>query len=317
MTAIELHPSPKRARWLRWFDFWTLRYGWDDRTLITEHGWLAHAARHRAACQDPVGTNRTGPAATAAPAGRRTRRHPQGAGERRGPPARCPGRARADPEPSWIGPGPPAPPIASADRSPRWSMIIAARPNCWRPSAPAGTGCWAPVGRARCSPSMMSGCCGSIGPARGAAARRAAQLRPLYQSWTGTEIGIEVPLIIEAGERQRADVLHRPALLRPQLLAWLAQADQTERRPALLSFLDAIERVQQLPSPVTGFARLVGREAPAAVRHARRSARNMLGGPAERSRDRLLRDLPDVAAVWDRLHDDLAARSRRAGAGAR
>ena len=34
--------SPKRARWLRWFDFWTLRYGWDDRTLITEHGWLTH-----------------------------------------------------------------------------------------------------------------------------------------------------------------------------------------------------------------------------------------------------------------------------------
>ena len=42
LDAIELHPSPKRARWLRWFDFWTLRYGWDERTLITEHGWLTH-----------------------------------------------------------------------------------------------------------------------------------------------------------------------------------------------------------------------------------------------------------------------------------
>ena len=41
LDAIELHPSPKRPL-VRWFDFWTLRYGWDDRTLITEHGWFTH-----------------------------------------------------------------------------------------------------------------------------------------------------------------------------------------------------------------------------------------------------------------------------------
>ncbi|HZL75275.1 MAG TPA: PH domain-containing protein, partial [Propionibacteriaceae bacterium] len=42
LDDIELHPSPSRARWVRWFDFWTLRYGWDDRTLITEEGWFTH-----------------------------------------------------------------------------------------------------------------------------------------------------------------------------------------------------------------------------------------------------------------------------------
>ena len=42
LDDIELHPSPNRARWVRWFDFWTLRYGWDDRTLITEQGWFTH-----------------------------------------------------------------------------------------------------------------------------------------------------------------------------------------------------------------------------------------------------------------------------------
>ena len=41
LGQVELHPSPRRARWLRWFDFWTLRYGWNDQVVITEHGWLS------------------------------------------------------------------------------------------------------------------------------------------------------------------------------------------------------------------------------------------------------------------------------------
>ena len=43
LDGIELHPVPRRARWLRWFDWWTLRYGWDERALITEHGWMTHS----------------------------------------------------------------------------------------------------------------------------------------------------------------------------------------------------------------------------------------------------------------------------------
>lgn len=42
LAAVALHPSPRNARWVRWYDFWTLRYGYDDRVLITEHGWLIH-----------------------------------------------------------------------------------------------------------------------------------------------------------------------------------------------------------------------------------------------------------------------------------
>ncbi len=142
-----------------------------------------------------------------------------------------------------------------------------------------------------------------------AAKQTSAQLRPLYQSWAGTEIGIEVPLIIEAGElRGRTYSIDRRFSGR-SFSPWLAQADQSERRQALLSFLDAVERIQQLPSPLSGFARLVGREAPDQFDTLGDLARNMLAGPAERSRDRLLRDLPNVAAVWDRLHDDLAART--------
>ena len=39
---IDRRPSPRRTRWARPFDFWTLRYGWNDQALITEHGLLAH-----------------------------------------------------------------------------------------------------------------------------------------------------------------------------------------------------------------------------------------------------------------------------------
>ena len=40
LPAIELHRPPRQVAALRWFDFWTLRYGWDDRVIVTEHGWL-------------------------------------------------------------------------------------------------------------------------------------------------------------------------------------------------------------------------------------------------------------------------------------
>ncbi|SDD53178.1 PH domain-containing protein [Auraticoccus monumenti] len=40
LDAVELHPSPRSARWLRWWNWWTLRHGWDDRVVVTRRGWL-------------------------------------------------------------------------------------------------------------------------------------------------------------------------------------------------------------------------------------------------------------------------------------
>ena len=40
VDSVPLHRSPRRSAWLRPFDFWTLRYGWNDDVIIGQHGWL-------------------------------------------------------------------------------------------------------------------------------------------------------------------------------------------------------------------------------------------------------------------------------------
>src|SRR5688500_13809610 len=87
---------------------------------------------------------------------------------------------------------------------------------------------------------------------------------------------------------------------------WLQHSDMTERRPALVSFLDATERVHLLPSLVPGFALLVGEEARRQFDTLAELLANMSRGPTQSSRDQLERDIPDVAAVWNQLHCYLA-----------
>ncbi|MEO5832822.1 MAG: PH domain-containing protein [Nakamurella sp.] len=40
VDSIELRRPPRRARLLRWFDAGALRYGWDERVVVTDHGRL-------------------------------------------------------------------------------------------------------------------------------------------------------------------------------------------------------------------------------------------------------------------------------------
>ena len=76
----------------------------------------------------------------------------------------------------------------------------------------------------------------------------------------------------------------------------------------MISFLDATERLRRLPSPVPGFARLVGPAAPQQFDSLGALLHGMLAGPTQASRQQLESDLPSVAQVWDRLHADLAQR---------
>ena len=38
MDSVDLHPIPRRARWLRWFDRQTFWWGLDDRVIVARHG---------------------------------------------------------------------------------------------------------------------------------------------------------------------------------------------------------------------------------------------------------------------------------------
>ena len=139
----------------------------------------------------------------------------------------------------------------------------------------------------------------------------AYQLRALYQGWQHVDIGIEVPMIIEVGERGGRFFTIDRRLSGRSFSEWLRQADAADRRQALISFLDATERLSRLPSPVPGFARLVGPAAPQQFGSLGALLHSMLAGPTQASRQQLESDLPSVASVWDRLHADLAQRQVR------
>ena len=115
-------------------------------------------------------------------------------------------------------------------------------------------------------------------------------------------------MIIEVGERNGRFFTIDRRLSGRSFSEWLRQADVADRRQALISFLDATERLCRLPSPVPGFARLVGPAAPQQFGSLGALLHSMLAGPTQASRQQLESDLPSVAQVWDRLHADLAQR---------
>jgi putative membrane protein len=137
----------------------------------------------------------------------------------------------------------------------------------------------------------------------------AAQLRSLYASWHGIDIGVELPMIMATGDYHGRFYTVDRRFSGRNFSSWLQQADIAQRRPVLISFLDATERLQHLQSPVPGFARLVGDGTPQQFGTLGELLSNMLMDPVQASRARLERDVPGVSEVWNRLHTDLAQRS--------
>ena len=137
----------------------------------------------------------------------------------------------------------------------------------------------------------------------------AVQLQALYRSWIGHDVGLELPVIWEVGERAGRTYSIDRRFSGRSFSGWLAQAQPDERRQALLSYLDAVAALPRLPSPVPGFARLVGPDALRPCGTLAELANLMLEGPVRRSSAVLERDVPHVAEIWDRLQADLLERT--------
>ena len=309
LDGIELHPSPNRARWLRWFDFWTLRYGWDDRTLITEQGWLTHV-------RDVVPHAKTQSVRIEqGPLQRRLRLADVHVHTPRGPVNAVAhqldehiarelalsqlDRARA---------------ARAAEREHRAVAAVPADDHEGEAEllAQFGTGRDQLLGSGGESEVFALGHERVLRLYRGrheAPRRTAAQLRSLYDSWRGVDISIELPMILDMSEYNGRFYTVDRRFSGRSFSTWLQHAEISQRRPALISFLDAAERLQQLPSPVPGFARLIGDGVPQQFGTLGELLTNMLWGPLQASRTRLEHDVPGVSEVWNRLHADLAERS--------
>jgi putative membrane protein len=308
LDRIELQPSPNRARWLRWFDFWTLQYGWDDRTLITEHGWITHV-------RDVVPHAKTQSVRIEqGPLQRLLRLADVHVHTPRGPvnavAHQLDDHAARELALSQLDRARAA---RTAEREHRAIEMVPGDDHAGDAELLARFG----IGR-----DQLLGSGGEsevfaldhervlrLYRSRHEAPRQtAAQLRSLYASWHGIDIGVELPMIMETGDYYGRFYTVDRRFSGRNFSSWLRQADIAQRRSALISFLDATERLQHLQSPVPGFARLVGDGTPQQFGTLGELLSNMLMGPVQASRARLERDVPGVSEVWNRLHTDLAQR---------
>lgn len=331
LAGVRLEPAPRRARWLRWFDFWTLRSGWDAHVVVSEHGWVTrrrdlvpHAKTQSVRIvQGPlqrrlrlanvhVDTTR-GPVDLVA-------RHLDTAAARelalaqldRARTARRREREQPRPSPAPVesptlgSPGPhvrthdSAAPGNLADDSGHPDAAVLARFGV-DPSALLGQG-----GESRVyalDPTRVLRVYQSAPPAP-----LLAQLGALYAGWAGLDLGVELPRILETGTIDGRTFSVDRRMAGQVFSAFLASAPEAERRTALLSYLDAAAALPALPCPVPGFARLVGLGAPQTYATLPELLADQLNRALATSRAALERDLPDVPALWARLFADLAER---------
>jgi putative membrane protein len=309
LDRIEPQPSPKRARWLRWFDFWTLHYGWDDRTLITEHGWITHVRDVVPHAKTQSVRIEQGPLQRLlrlADVHVHTPRGPVNAVARQ-----IDDHAARELALSQLDRARAA---RAAEREHRAVEMV--RGDDHEDDAEL-------LARFGIGPDQLLGSGGEsevfaldhervlrLYRSRHEAPRQtAAQLRSLYASWHGIDIGVELPMIMATGDYHGRFYTVDRRFSGRNFSSWLQQADIAQRRPVLISFLDATERLQHLQSPVPGFARLVGDGTPQQFGTLGELLSNMLMDPVQASRARLERDVPGVSEVWNRLHTDLAQRS--------
>ena len=313
LDAVELHPSPPAARWVRWFDFWTLRYGYDDRVMITEHGWLSHV-------RDVIPHAKT-----------------QSVRLQQGPLQRRLGLADVHFD---ITRGPVTPIVHQVDAETARELALSQldraraareadrerRPVAQVVADAEDHGDQAVLAAFGIDRARLIGAGGEsevfalddqrvlrlYRSTHEAPVVTSEQLRGLYGLWAtspATEaIPLELPRILEAGEIGGRRFTIDRRMSGRILSSWLPRAGVEERRDVLRGYLQAAASLQLLPTPTSTFARLIGEDRREFTSLAELLT-DQLGRAVQRSQQRLEQDLPEVAAVWDRLQSALVERT--------
>ncbi len=308
LGGIERQSAPRRSRWVRWFDFWTLRYGWNDRAVITEHGWVSHVVdivphaktqsvrieqgpmQRRLRLADVHFDTPKGPVrAVAQELDVAAARELAMSQLDRARAARAADRERI-----------PVDQVRHEERQGEAEVLAAFAADRGQLIGSGGESEVFALGEDRVLRLYYR--------RHEAPEQTIGQLRGLYDRWRGVDIGVEVPSILDAGQRAGRFYTVDRRMSGRSLSGWLGDAPTEERRAALVSLLDATARLPQLPSPVSGFARLVGNGAPQPYATLADLLNAMLVGPTQASREQLQRDVPDIGAVWAKLQSELAER---------
>lgn len=322
LDAVPLSCSPKRVRWLRPLDSWTLAYGYDDDVIISEHGWLTHIRN-----VVPHGKSQS-VRIEQGPLQRRMHLADVHVDTPRGPVHLVAQHLPVD-----------------AARELAMTQLERARTARARARQPSpGTGAVGPgPGEAEVLTHFGIGpdtFLGSGGESRVFALDESRVLRlfhgtptatlpeaaptfpepverrlaHLYTSWATTDIGIELPKILEHGTIAGRSFTIDRRMSGRDFSGWLSEAPRVERQQALISFLDAALQLHRLPLPDLGdgprFARLLG-DAPATFD----SLAALLDSQIERAQgdefDQLKQQLPDADGMLARLRADIAERDCR------
>ncbi len=305
LDAIPLVRAPRRAAWVRPYDFWTLRSGMDQRVLITENGWITHVRNVVPHAKSQSVRLRQGPLQRLlglADVHVDTPRGPVHAVAHQLDAALARplvltqlDRARAARRADRARDGLPA--------EQRDTQSILDHFGVERDEV-LGRG-----GEATVYALDQDRVLRIYHSDHESTAQVIAQLQGLYRMWTGGPI--ELPTVLENGERAGRIYTVTSRLHGVSLDRWLATAAPEERRTALLSYLDAAQAVSALPAPLAGFARLVGAGAPQQFDSLAALLTAQLQPQVAVSRDRLEADLPEISRVWDQLMAALATRSVR------
>jgi putative membrane protein len=304
-AQIPLTQSPRRAGWLRPYDFWTLRYGMDDRVLITELGWLTHVRNivphaksqsvrlHQGPLQRAL---RLADVAVDTPRGPvRAVAHLVDAPLARDVVMTQLDRARA------------------ARRADRERAALPAEERAEQtvlehfgigPETLLGRGGEANVYGLDDERVLRIYHTQHEGPAQ-----VIAQLQDLYRFWSAAPF--QLPSVLLNGERSGRIFTVTARLHGTSLDRWLAEADVDDRHRALISYLDTAQLVATLPTPLPGFARLVGPGAPQQFGSLGELLNAQVQPQIAVSRARLDVDVPRVGEVWRQLFDAVSVRRCR------